>query len=1012
MKKLFAIAMSAVMGLSVASAQTIPLFEHFGTGVYRVDKANQAPPNIDATAFVNYGTFVITNVIDFELYPTYTYFELPYEPGNMVNFTNRNRMSSLFGFRFNNATDTGRRRMGTFVNDNGATIDAVGGVQGENAPTLTEGFFTNILFLANTYLDVNASNIINRGVIRADNSGLVRLVGNKVDLTRGAVLVRPSQNIYDDYMSGLCYFGGTKSWFATNYWPDIGISDYYWDLYGYESNPGFQPASVFFPYFGGYASFAMQHWVEGLQPPYFIERLSWGIAEPISFVYTNDVDGGGTNIIIQAVFVTNTDTNVFINAAFGPSSSITNPWTSPVIEFSALQPDPVTGGFLTNRLYLMDYLLGETNNALQYNVNSGNVPTFCPGNYVVSRTAPCEYLIGYSPNTFAEADLFSSILYYNPVVTNLQTAYAFRMTNVATLVPANVSITNSGSRIEINADELKMDRTRIASEGFVSIKTRHLSSSTNAILAVEYLDLNLGSTNNDLTLNNLIPDSVTRFAGNVRAFSSSWTNYMDTYTTNITTDPDTGEDVEEIVTNLVTLSFHALIVDGRISTKYPVNILNLRTTSTNTTVRDLCSVAESLRVDAEALTIGTDGSITIRNPIGNWTTTNFPNLKYLTNLGSIVVTNVASLGADAMTPYSTLVNRGSIMAVSERISSAYFENSGTISSVQVSQGPNGSSTNFGPISIRADNAKLDTGTIDCGLDLRIDAGDLKMRNQTVDVRGMLTMGVTNTLSDNGAGSGNMIQVGNGFHLNRRAAGGDLLGTTLRTAVPAFSYIPHTWSAEDRGVSKAGFVNNTAIGRLIIDGSMDAAVAFDSLEPGSALYVDYLELRGTALTVEQTLIVGSNLTIYFADSNLAADQLDGKLNGRLRWVSEFAGPNSSVEVVAGGRTVKMNRALRNSPAFDSDGDGVANAFDSDPLTPRSGVVLQNITFTNQPPLKSVLAWDAAPVSITQLEASSTLPTASWSVIYKFTNDTLNPVPVKFVDPAAVSGARYYRLRYNQ
>lgn len=1006
MKKFLALLASAVLASSLGLAQTIPLYEHFGTGVYRVDKPNQAPPNIDATAFVNYGTFVITNVIDYDLYPIYSMFEMPYEPGNLINFTNRNRMSSLFGFRFNNATDFGRRRMGTFVNDNGGTIDAVGGIIGENVNNPAEGFYTNILYLANSYLDVNATNIINRGTLRSDNSGMIRLNGSKVDLTRGAVVVRPAQNIYDQYLIG-CYMGGTKTVFGTNYIPDIGITDYYWALVGYEFNESYVPASVYFPYLGGYYSMAMDHRVRILQPPYFNDQISWMIPNPTSFVYTNALDGAGTNstnIIIQAVFISGIDTNIFINASFGPSSSPTNPWTSPCIEFSALQPDPISGGVLTNRLYFMDYLMGETNNYLQYNIESFNVQTFCPGNYVVSRTAPCEYLFGSGPNAVADPLLFNNPEYLNRGVTNMQTAYAFRMTNVSVTVPANVSITNLGSRVEIIADELKMDRARISSEGFVSINAKHLSSSTNASLEVEYLDLNVGSTNGKLALKSLVADSVKRFSGNVRAFSSNWTNYME----RVVIDPNTGD----TNTNTVTISFHAFIVDSRLSTKYPVNILNLKASGTNTIVGDHLLVSDSLLLDAERLTIDTGAELVIRNPINNWTTTNFPNLRYLTNLGSITVTNIAQLGAGAPKPYAALVNRGSIMAASERIEADYLENAGLISSVQVATNAFGASTNFGPISILTANAKLDGGTIDCGLDLRIDAGELKMRNHTTTVRGTLYLSVTNTLSDNGGGSGNTIEVGNGFHLERRASAGDLLGTSLRTVAPTFSYIPHTWAAVDRGATKAGFVNNSALGRLIIDGSTDAFVDFSAAEPGSALYVDYLELRGSALTIEQTINISPNLTIYFADSNLPAEQLDGKLNGRIRWVSEFAGPNSSADVVAGGRTVKINRALRMSPAFDSDGDGIANAFDPDPLTPSAGVSLETITFTNVPPLKPLLSWTAAPISVTQLETSSTLPSTSWTVLHRYTNDTLNPVPVQFVDPSAVSGARYYRLRYSQ
>ncbi len=1014
MKKILALAALLALGAAPAAAQTIPLYEHFGTGVYRVDRAQQAPPAIDATAFANYGTFVITNVIDYDLYPLYAILELPYEFGNLVNFTNRNRMSGLFGFRFNQATDVGVGRMGTFVNDNGALIDSIGGVIGENAVSPTVGFYTNILFLANSYLMVDATNIVNRGTLRTDNRGIIQLDGDFVDLTRGAIVVRPSQNIYDDYLFG-CYDGGTKSWFGTNYWPDIGVSDYYWCRDGYEAYDRFVPANVYFPYLGGFACVTAPHDVRGLQPPYFTElNWQWFITNNVTaFMYTNDISRAGTNIIYSAIFVSNIDTNIFVSGAFGPSSIPTNPWPNPCIEFAALQNNPITGGVLTNRLYFMDYLMGETNNALQYNVQSLNVPTYCPGNYVVSRTAPCEFLFGAGPNTLADPDLFYNDTYSNFVVTNYQTGYAFRITNVAVQVPANVSITNLGSRVDIRANTLKMDRTRLSSEGYVSIKANHLLSSTNASLEVEYLDLNIGSTNGNLMLQSLVKDSVDRFAGNVRAYSSSWTNFTGQLLTNTIVDPETGEETNEITTNLVTLSFHVFIVDSRLSTRYPVNILNLKTTGTNTLIGDGLLVSDSLQMDAERLTIAADGYLTIRNPINNWATTNFPNLRYLTNLGTIVVTNVVDFGSDVLRPYAAVVNRGSILAASERIMADYFENSGLISSVQVATNAFGSSTNFGPMRLEVRDAKLDGGQLDCGLDLYLAAQDLKMRGLYALVRGTGYLSITNTFSDTGAGSGNELVVNNGFHLLRRPAGGDLFGTSLRTVAAPFAYVVHTWNAADHGATPEGFANNAAVGRLILDGGGESYFNFAGGEPNSALYVDYLEFRGSAQEVESALNIEPNLTIYFADSNVGAETLDGKLGGRLRWVKEFAGPNSSVDVVlAGGKTTKMNRAYRNSAAYDTDGDGLANAFDPEPLTSSAPVTLGAITFTNVPPLQPLLTWDAAPLTVTVLESSPALPASSWQVLHRFTNDTVNSTPVQFVDPNPMGPTRYYRLRQSQ
>ena len=82
----------------------------------------------------------------------------------------------------------------------------------------------------------------------------------------------------------------------------------------------------------------------------------------------------------------------------------------------------------------------------------------------------------------------------------------------------------------------------------------------------------------------------------------------------------------------------------------------------------------------------------------------------------------------------------------------------------------------------------------------------------------------------------------------------------------------------------------------------------------------------------TLQVDPNLTLYFAYANVPVEQLDGLLGGRLRWVRDFVGPNSGVAVaLPSGRTIIVNRGLRESPTIDSDGDGIPNSIDEQPFT---------------------------------------------------------------------------------
>jgi len=129
-----------------------------------------------------------------------------------------------------------------------------------------------------------------------------------------------------------------------------------------------------------------------------------------------------------------------------------------------------------------------------------------------------------------------------------------------------------------------------------------------------------------------------------------------------------------------------------------------------------------------------------------------------------------------------------------------------------------------------------------------------------------------------------------------------------------------------------------LGHLVLNGNADSFLEFDGVSAsGNALYVDFLDLEGKVLDAFNSddlgsiLGIGPGFVIYFADSNVSAEELDGQLGGQVKWVREFAGPNSSVDVLLlNGQTVKMNRSLRNSTDIDTDGDGVANAFDFYPL----------------------------------------------------------------------------------
>jgi hypothetical protein len=243
---------------------------------------------------------------------------------------------------------------------------------------------------------------------------------------------------------------------------------------------------------------------------------------------------------------------------------------------------------------------------------------------------------------------------------------------------------------------------------------------------------------------------------------------------------------------------------------------------------------------------------------------------------------------------------------------------------------------------------------------------------------------------------------NGFNLQSKPPTGDLLGTTFQTVAPAVPSveIDHTWAGADRGVSAAGYTNNTALGQLALSSlSADPFFYFSGTGEQNGLYVDLLDLSALGTNYLNQIAIDPSLVIYFAAARLSftppltngvgllpEEYLDGQFGGHLRWVRDFAGPNSSVAVVSNGVTILVNRALRNSKIIDSDGDGTANFYDSapfdHPLT-LTGALLQ----TNNPPAKMFLvSWTAAPNSVYRVEFTTNTATGNWQLLSRYTNNT--------------------------
>jgi hypothetical protein len=445
-----------------------------------------------------------------------------------------------------------------------------------------------------------------------------------------------------------------------------------------------------------------------------------------------------------------------------------------------------------------------------------------------------------------------------------------------------------------------------------------------------------------------------------------------------------------------------------------VIVHELVTRSANVVVEDNLTIGQLLSFDAQRLTL--NGSITLDQGSGttNWNIAVAPNVRYFTNGGSLSVWNEAHFGDDLPTPYSAFINRntGTIDAWSLRVKSDYFQNNGSLLSVD-------------SMILQTLNGKLENGSSSSGGNTEFVAGTLKFNNYNLVASGALNFEVTSALFDAGAASANVLTVDHGFNLLVKPPTGDMLGTTFRTRAPDWSYPEHTWAGQDRGASVAGYSNNVAIGQLVLGPvGLGPFYTFSGTSTANGLYADLLDLTSLGAGYTNELQIDPNLTIYYAAAKLGVtppasngipqlpeEYLNGQFGGRLRWVPEYAGPNSSTDVVINGQTVKVNTALRNSQIIDSDGDGIPNYFDA---TPFDSLVLTGAMVDNNPPTPQAFAitWQAMPNIAYQVEFTTNSTLINWQPLTGYTNHGPAKISATVWDTNASPSAvrRFYRISY--
>jgi hypothetical protein len=258
-----------------------------------------------------------------------------------------------------------------------------------------------------------------------------------------------------------------------------------------------------------------------------------------------------------------------------------------------------------------------------------------------------------------------------------------------------------------------------------------------------------------------------------------------------------------------------------------------------------------------------------------------------------------------------------------------------------------------------------------------------------------------------------------------------LGTTVTNNAFSNAEVDNYWAGRDLGCWPDGFVNNAALGRLILDGQDEGSLfAFFRTEPNltNALYVDLLELKGATITNVGVagnfagVYLQTNFTIYYGDAvangQSVAEQLNGRYGwsgtngGRFCWISNYhTGFFSSTNVTyTDGSVHRLNRGLVSACGIDSNGNGIPNCMDPDPVPVATPSTLAlTAVFTNQPMRSVLLSWNTIPLASNYLYATTNLllPTTNWQLVTQFLSDGTIGGRVGVTNSASASGPLYYR-----
>ena len=705
--------------------------------------------------------------------------------------------------------------------------------------------------------------------------------------------------------------------------------------------------------------------------------------------YKLNPDSTGTNVIVRMIFLQDNSVNVTTNIYIGGASDVLGGHGT--VEWVGTYTDPATGQVATHYLYLTDdYIAGSATNILTY----GNPGTGVPGNFTfTASTTPlvpdAPITNGYPTGILNSDNTTNNIYSYfnaNLVATSIST-------NSATI--GSINLTNLPGRVEITAAKsMNFSQSTISGMNYLLLRSTNQFDYGQSSIASPYSDIYIGNTNNSMAVTNLINSSLPQWSGTVQAYSTRWTNSV----------------------NGTNYDYRVMLVSSQLTPTSASQVANLAVySSNNVVISDVLNLFGSLYLNCTNLLLTTngvgngaaslDGELNLNSASMTWAAS-VPRLRCLTNNGSIRTLNSTFFGSAAL-PYLDLVNSGYIYNLGNTVIYANeFENYGSILAAS------------GSFSAQSFNAIMTNASVFATGAVALTNKNMVISGTVIQSGGSLTLTTTNQLTDNGVTSGNFWIVGNnypgfgnstGLVLPIKPATGDLLGTTIEDlAVVGTKTVNNTWAATDYGAVNSGYVNNAAVGLLVLDSLTNSAkFNFAGTATGgvtNALYVDCLQLADYSTNIVDSgnndgfkkvtnLSFSNNLVIYYAQALANGLSVANKLNhgnsDHLRWVPSYAGYFSSTNIVyPAGVTNSVNAALAQDTTIDSDSDGIKNYLDPSPIF-GSAQVNFTITMTNLPPKSARVQWVTIPNGTNYIYYRTNLLTGTWLPFTNFNNFYYGP-----------------------